>query len=90
MQGSALNSHADHLNTPRVLSNATSTTVWRWDQQEPFGVNEPDENPSGMGAFDLPVRLPGQAYDRETITHYTTIRVTRQDLDVIWNVTRWE
>jgi len=60
----------DHLNTPRVVSNATSTTVWRWDQQEPFGVNVPDENPSGLGAFEFPLRLPGQYFDKETNLAY--------------------
>jgi RHS repeat-associated protein len=48
--------------------------VWRWDQQEPFGVNPADENPSGLGAFDLPLRLPGQYYDRETSLHYNYFR----------------
>jgi RHS repeat-associated protein len=48
------------------VADATGTTVWRWDQQEPFGVTVPDENPSGLGAFDLPLRLPGQYFDKET------------------------
>ena len=61
---------ADHLNTPRLVADATGRTVWRWDQQEPFGVNVPDENPSGLGIFDLPLRLPGQYFDRETNLHY--------------------
>jgi len=26
----------------------------------------PDENPSGLGTFDLPLRLPGQYFDKET------------------------
>jgi uncharacterized protein RhaS with RHS repeats len=34
--------HVDHLNTPRLVANAAGQTVWRWDQQEPFGVNVPD------------------------------------------------
>jgi len=25
--------HPDHLNTPRLIADATGTTVWRWDQQ---------------------------------------------------------
>ncbi len=50
------------------------TTVWKWDQQEPFGVNVPDENPSGLGAFDLPLRLPGQYFDKETNLHYNYFR----------------
>jgi RHS repeat-associated protein len=64
----------DHLNTPRIVSNATNTTVWRWDQQEPFGVNVPDNNPSGLGAFDLPLRLPGQYFDEETNLAYNWYR----------------
>lgn len=48
--------------------------MWRWDQQEPFGVNPADENPSGLGAFDLPLRLPGQYFDKETNLHYNMAR----------------
>lgn len=48
--------------------------VWRWDQAEPFGNNPADENPSGFGAFDLPLRLPGQRYDKETGLHYNYFR----------------
>jgi RHS repeat-associated protein len=48
--------------------------VWRWDQQEPFGDNAPDEDPSSLGAFDLPLRLPGQRYDKETNLHYNNFR----------------
>ena len=66
--------HVDHLNTPRLVADASGTTVWRWDQMEPFGVNVPDENPSGLGAFDLPLRLPGQYYDRESALHYNYLR----------------
>jgi RHS repeat-associated protein len=62
--------HADHLDTPRLVANASGTNVWKWDQQEPFGDNIADENPSGLGAFDLPLRLPGQRYDQETGLHY--------------------
>jgi RHS repeat-associated protein len=48
--------------------------VWRWDQAEPFGVSVPDENPSGLGAFDLPLRLPGQYFDKETNLFYNYFR----------------
>ncbi len=64
----------DHLDAPRLVADATGTTVWRWDQQEPFGVNVPDENPSGLGAFDLPLRLPGQYYDKESNVAYNMAR----------------
>ena len=58
--------HVDHLNTPRLVADENQQTVWRWDQQEPFGNNPADENPSGLGAFELPLRLPGQYFDKET------------------------
>jgi RHS repeat-associated protein len=58
--------HVDHLNTPRLVADDQQRTVWRWDQQEPFGVNVPDENPSGLGVFEFPLRFPGQYADRET------------------------
>ena len=66
--------HVDHLNTPRLVADATGMTVWKWDQQEPFGSNVADENPSGLGAFDLPLRLPGQYFDKETNLHYNYFR----------------
>jgi RHS repeat-associated protein len=66
--------HVDHLNTPRLVADDQQRTVWRWDQQEPFGVNVPDENPSGLSVFELPLRLPGQYYDRETNLAYNFFR----------------
>jgi uncharacterized protein RhaS with RHS repeats len=48
--------------------------VWRWDQQEPFGVNVLDENPSGLGAYDFPLRYPGQYADKETNLSYNYFR----------------
>jgi RHS repeat-associated protein len=49
-------------------------TVWRWDQQEPFGVNVPDENPSAVGASEFPLRFPRQYLDKETNLHYNYYR----------------
>jgi RHS repeat-associated protein len=49
--------------------------VWRWDQQEPFGSNPADLDPDANSvAFDLPLRLPGQRYDKETGLHYNFYR----------------
>src|SRR5581483_9710156 len=56
----------DHLNTPRAIANATGTAVWRWDQTEPFGDSVPNRDPSGLGAFLLNLRFPGQYLDQET------------------------
>jgi len=49
--------HPDHLNTPRQVYNAQQQLAWRWDQAEPFGSSPPNENPNGLGSFDLPLRL---------------------------------
>ncbi|MGH9893496.1 MAG: RHS repeat-associated core domain-containing protein, partial [bacterium] len=67
--------HADHLNTPRLVANQSGQTVWRWDQDEPFGNNSANEDPDANSvAFDLPLRLPGQRYDAETGLHYNYFR----------------
>jgi RHS repeat-associated protein len=67
--------HTDHLNTPRLVADASGTTVWRWDQQEPFGNNPASEDPdANTVAFNLPLRLPGQRYDAETALHYNYFR----------------
>src|SRR5881409_1349303 len=66
--------HPDHLNTPRLIANSTGTTVWRWDHGEPFGNDVPNDNPSGAGAFDFPLRFPGQYFDRETNLAYNYFR----------------
>ena len=67
--------HPNHLNTPRLVADATGTTVWRWDQAEPFGSNPVNDDPDGNSVtFDLPLRLPGQRYDAETALHYNYFR----------------
>jgi RHS repeat-associated protein len=66
--------HTDHLNTPRLIANADQQTVWKWDQQEPFGVNAPDENPSSLGTFEFALRFPGQYFDKETNLAYNYFR----------------
>jgi RHS repeat-associated protein len=57
-----------------MIANQQGTTVWRWDQQEPFGSTPPNDNPSGLGAFDFPLRFPGQYFDRETNLAYNLMR----------------
>jgi len=66
--------HVDHLNTPRLIQDQAGTTVWRRDNQEPFGDSPPDENPSGLGAFELPLRFAGQYFDKETNIGYNMAR----------------
>ena len=67
-------SGAPYLNTPRMIADSAGTTVWRWDQGEPFGNDVPNSNPSGVGAFDFPLRFPGQYFDRETNLAYNFFR----------------
>lgn len=67
--------HPDHLNTPRLVADANQATVWKWDQQEPFGNDTPNGDPNNTGTtFDLPLRLPGQRYDAETGLQYNYYR----------------
>jgi RHS repeat-associated protein len=57
-----------------MIADSTGTTVWRWDQGEPFGNDVPNNNPSGAGAFDFPLRFPGQYFDWETNLVYNYYR----------------
>jgi RHS repeat-associated protein len=66
--------HPDHLNTPRVITNASQQVVWRWDNNEAFGANMANENPGGLGSFTFNPRFPGQYFDRETNLHYNYLR----------------
>src|SRR6267378_3103364 len=66
--------HVDHLNTPRLVADSTGTTVWRWDQQEPFGDSVPDENPSGLGVFEFPQSISLYYRDKETGNLYAMRR----------------
>ena len=66
--------HPDHLDTPRVVVNASNAPVWRWDSA-PFGDTAANENPTaGIPSFTYNLRFPGQQYDRETGTHYNYFR----------------
>lgn len=65
---------ADHLETPRLISNAQQQVVWRWDQAEPFGDTPPNDNPSNLGTFEFNLRFPGQYRDKETNLNYNFFR----------------
>jgi len=67
--------HVDHLNTPRLVADGNGTTVWRWDQQEPFGATPSNDDPYGDGVrFEFSLRSPGQYLDRETGLAYNIMR----------------
>jgi RHS repeat-associated protein len=66
--------HADHLNTPRMVTRSTDNKiVWRWDT-DPFGSATPNQNPQGLGTFVYNLRFPGQYYDTETGLSYNYFR----------------
>ncbi len=67
--------HADHLNTPRVITRPSDNkVVWKWENTEAFGNSAPNENPSALGAFTYNLRMPGQQFDKETGTFYNYFR----------------
>ena len=69
--------HADHLGSPRAVTRpADNAIMWQWDNVDPFGVNAPNENPTGQGTFKYALRFPGQYYDAETGSNYNFLRDT--------------
>jgi RHS repeat-associated protein len=65
--------YTDHLNAPRAVTDTANTIRWTW-YSEPFGSSLPNENPSGVAAFKLNLRFPGQYYDVESGLHYNYFR----------------
>jgi RHS repeat-associated protein len=66
--------HADHLNTPRMVTRPSDNKIaWRWDS-DPFGTTAPNQNPQALGTFVYNPRFPGQYYDSETGLNYNYFR----------------
>ena len=66
--------HADHLGTPRAITNTRDKVVWRWDS-DAFGAAAPDEHSErDRNSFVFNLRFPGQYYDKETNLHYNYYR----------------
>jgi|GEM_PF-1223620 len=67
--------YTDHLNTPRLIQDSSARTVWTWDNTDPFGGNEANDDPDGDGIkFVYLQRFAGQYYDAETQLHYNYFR----------------
>ncbi|MBI1907043.1 MAG: RHS repeat protein [Rhodocyclales bacterium] len=64
---------ADHLGTPRVLTDMAGQVRWRW-HSAPFGDTAPNEDPVGLGAVTFNLRFPGQYHDAESGLHYNYYR----------------
>jgi RHS repeat-associated protein len=67
--GNRLHVHSDHLDTPRMVSDATSAPVWR-TAQEAFG----NSSLGSTNAVAFGFRFPGQQYDAETGMNYNRFR----------------
>ncbi|GID04976.1 RHS repeat protein [Pseudomonas sp. 008] len=59
--------HSDHLNTPRIVTNAAREIVWEW-KSDAFGLEK------ASGFLTLNLRFPGQYFDAETGLHYNYFR----------------
>lgn len=57
---------ADHLNTPRLVTSASGSPLWRWTS-DPFGNTAPLVSPGG---FAINLRFAGQYFDAESGWHY--------------------
>jgi RHS repeat-associated protein len=58
-----------------LIANQAGTTVWRWDNTEPFGAALPNDDPGNTGnPFVFNLRFPGQYFDRETNLAYNNYR----------------
>ena len=82
--------HADHLGTPRLLTNDTNTPVWQWPysafgNNKPTGILKATANPRGAitnnpvllratGATEFNLRFPGQYADDEAGSFYNYFR----------------
>jgi RHS repeat-associated protein len=66
--------HADHLNTPRAMTDSTKKIVWKWES-EAYGRTAPVTDPDGGSVQNrLDLRFPGQIADAETGLYYNNAR----------------
>lgn len=79
--------HADHLNTPRRLTQADGQTAWQWaysaygDEAPTLGANRftdattsPTTGSTSIPPVRFNLRYPGQTFDEETGLHYNYFR----------------
>ncbi len=62
--------HHDHRNSPLFATNPEGEIVWRLESTA-FGIGEEIEDPDGDGIeVDIPLRMPGQYFDKESKLFY--------------------
>jgi RHS repeat-associated protein len=66
--------HADHIGTPRLLTNGSAQVVWRASYQA-YGSAVVDADPDANSvSVELNLRFPGQHFDAESGLHYNFFR----------------
>lgn len=70
--------HPDHLGSPYALSNNAKNVVWRRETFErgasPFGEDVVFGGKQYAGLVEMPLRFPGQYWDKESGNHYNYFR----------------
>jgi RHS repeat-associated protein len=61
----------DQLNTPRVITDGSGTSIWSWNS-DPFGNGQPTGSLAGNVPYNL--RFPGQYFDQESSNNYNYYR----------------
>uniref|UniRef100_UPI0018EA3B43 RHS repeat-associated core domain-containing protein n=1 Tax=Dyella sp. ASV21 TaxID=2795114 RepID=UPI0018EA3B43 len=62
---------ADHLGTPRAITNQSSSVIWQWPYQgNPFG----EQQPTSVTGYVFNLRFPGQYNDAESGLNYNVNR----------------
>ncbi len=62
--------HTDHLQTPRLATDAALAVVWRFES-EAFGTGKPETDPDGDDTkTQVRLRFPGQYHDGESGLYY--------------------
>lgn len=59
----------DNLQTPRTIIDTNQNIVWQWNNDEPFGNNQPVIN-----NIEFNLRFPGQYFDKESNLSYNYFR----------------
>lgn len=63
--------HADHLGTPRAVTNSAGKVIWSWAyKSNPFG----EQQPTSSTGYTLNLRYLGQYYDAEKGNNYNYSR----------------
>ncbi|MCE4538546.1 hypothetical protein LXT12_14940 [Pelomonas sp. P7] len=66
--------HTDHLDTPRMVLDASGQVRWRW-MGDPFGGNLAEQQPTaGLAALQQNLRFPGQQFEAFGGRHYNHFR----------------